>query len=152
VKTSAAGTPVWARRMGGSLSDYAYTVAFDRAGDVIVAGEFQGTVDFGCGPLSNPPGNSFNAFVVKYAGSSGSCLWSKGLGGAYRDTAYAVATDGANNVLVTGGFWGTVDFGGTSLTSHSSLNYDPDIFILKLDASGRTVWARGGFGAGAYDV
>jgi hypothetical protein len=60
--------------------------------------------------------------------------------------------DRSNNIVLTGHFWGTVDFGGVSLTSHFSLSYDPDIFVMKLDPRGGTLWAKGGFGSSSYDT
>ncbi len=44
-------------------------------------------------------------------------LWSQSFGGTQDEIGYAIAVDGADNVLVTGQFQGTVDFGGGPLTS-----------------------------------
>jgi len=59
--------------------------------------------------------------------------------GAEVKTSYMV-TDGTGAILVGGQFKGQVDFGGGPLTSPSNSSYDG--FLLKLDASGKYLWAK----------
>ena len=47
-----------------------------------------------------------------------------------------IATDGLDNIIVTGGFAGTSTFGNITLTSAG----DYDIFIAKYDADGNFLW------------
>src|SRR5262249_53737798 len=61
---------------------------------------------------------------------------------------FAMAIDKNGDVVVVGSSRGVVDFGGGPLTS-ATLD---DVFVVKLDASGKHVWSRlfgdvGGFGA-----
>jgi hypothetical protein len=63
-------------------------------------------------------------------------LWSKSFGNAGFDVATATAIDSAGNVVVTGYFQGTVDFGGGPLTTAG----EDDIFVAKLDSSGNHLW------------
>lgn len=58
-----------------------------------------------------------------------------------------MAIDAAGDVIVTGSFQGTCDFGGVQLTSASGY----DAFVLKLDAGGQTKWAKALGGVG-YDA
>ncbi len=48
-----------------------------------------------------------------------------------------VTTDGSSNVIITGTFFGTVDFGGGAF---SSLGYDA--FVAKYSASGTHIWSE----------
>ena len=49
--------------------------------------------------------------------------------------------DGSGNIVLTGHFWGTVDFGGGPLTA---LPFFEDIFIAKLDTDGKKyIWSQG---------
>jgi len=70
-------------------------------------------------------------FVAKLSGVDAAHTWSKGFGGTTQwNTAIglSVVVDPNGNVLVTGPFRDTVDFGGGPLTSAGEW----DIFLLKL--------------------
>lgn len=54
--------------------------------------------------------------------------------------------DGSGNRYISGTFEGTIDFGGTSLSSAGNR----DIFLIKQDANGALVWAHR-MGGGSYD-
>jgi hypothetical protein len=58
-------------------------------------------------------------------------LWSQRFGGTGDDSGRVVAVDGTGNVLVTGTFTGTVNFGGGDLTSAGGY----DIFVAKYDSA-----------------
>ena len=67
-------------------------------------------------------------------------------GGLEDESSNAVVLDDAANIYVSGGFAGTVDFGGEVLTSMSST----DMFVTKYDRAHRLLWAQqaGGNGTG----
>jgi Beta-propeller repeat len=126
-------------------------VAVDGNGNVVVAGYFGGTANFGGGSFTSSGGNDI--FVAKYA-SDGSYVWAKRFGGTGSDYGYGVAVDGSGNVVVTGNFTNTVDFGGGPLNASTS---GGDIFLAKYGPSGAYLWAKhfGGtstFGSIAYAV
>ena len=50
---TASGDHRWSRRFGGLLNENVWDIAVDDAGAVIAAGDFQGTVDLGCGPVTS---------------------------------------------------------------------------------------------------
>src|SRR5439155_9716426 len=130
---------MWSTPFGSTNVDYGYGVAVDSGGNVAVTGFFQGAVDFGGGPLACPARRS--SVVAKFAAADGAPLWSKRFGSTNDDIGYAVAVDGAGNLLVTGYFRGTVDFGGATLVS---MYGGIDVFVAKLaGADGTLVWARG---------
>src|SRR5678816_164169 len=69
--------------------------------------------------------------------------WAKQMGGRGADAAGAsIAVDADGNVYTTGGFSGTADFdpgpGTYNLTSAGTY----DMFISKLDSSGKFIWAK----------
>ena len=112
VAGSPGGTP-WARGFGGAASDVGYGVAVDASGNAVMTGRVESTVDFGGGVVCPPAA----VFVSKYS-PTGATVWSKCLGGVLGGgTGRAVAVDVSGNVLVTGKFSGTVDFGTGALTS-----------------------------------
>ncbi len=143
-KYRANGTHVWSRLIN-SGSQYGYGVAIDGSGNVYVAGEFQGSVDFGGGALvsANDATHAWpDIFILKYSGSDGSHLWSKRFGDLGSDRASAVAVDAAGNTVITGYFDGTVNFGGGPLTANSSMYGGHDIFVVKLGPGGTHVWSK----------
>ena len=77
-KYTAAGAPLWARRAGSTGGDMK-AVAVDGQGNVVVTGYFQGTVDFGAGPLTSAGG--YDIFVLKYS-AAGGLPWAKRFGGS----------------------------------------------------------------------
>jgi hypothetical protein len=137
------GHHLWSRRFTNSGADIAYALALDAAGNPVVTGSFNGRLDFGCGQHVTVGGH--DAFVAKLTGAAGACLWSRRFGGTDTDRGQAVAIDGAGDVVVTGFFTFTADFGTGPLTSTGG----NDAFVVKLaGASGASVWARRFGGAG----
>ncbi len=142
-KYDANGAHQWSVRLGGTSDDVAYAVAVDGSGSVFVTGGFRDTVDFGGGNLVSA--GSYDIFLAKF-NASGVHQWSKRFGDASEDLGRGVAVDGSGNVLVTGYFYGTANFGGGNLTSAGS----SDIFLAKYDASGVHQWSRR-FGGSSED-
>ena len=125
----------WAKRFGDTTEEYAHTVAVDSQGNIILVGEFSGSVSFG-GATFTALGTYPDAFVVKLS-PSGAHLWSKQFGGTGIELAYGVAVDASDDIVVVGGADST-NFGGGLLTSKGSV----DAFIVKLKGSdGSHIWS-----------
>ena len=72
-------------------------------------------------------------------------VWSKSFGAAGKSTrGFGIAVDASRNVLVTGSFTGTVNFGGANLAALGT-----DIVLAKYDAAGAHVWSKRFGGSGA---
>jgi len=111
----------YALALGGGNWDHGLAVAVDSAGNAVVAGRYEGTVDFDPGPgiTSLTSATNMDVFVAKYS-SSGSLVWAKGFGtGVSADLA--TANDGSIFVAYSSG------------SAHR---------VVKLNASGGTVWER----------
>jgi len=91
----------------------------DSSGNVTVTGEFQGTADFGKGPLTSA-GDS-DVFVASYD-AAGNARWAERFGAGGTDRGYSVAVDSWGNLAVIGQFSYTVDFGTGPLTSAGNLD------------------------------
>ncbi len=143
IKFSSSGAHLWSRSFGGASSDIGYGVAVDGSNNVVLTGSFMGTVDFGGGSQSSS--GSMDVFVVKYS-STGSFLWSRSAGGTSVDQGRSVAVDSSGNVVVTGQFYGTADFGGGSIAGGGGL----DIFVAKYGSSGAHQWSAA-FGGTSTD-
>lgn len=142
-KFDASGNLIWANSFGNSGFDYIYAIATDVSGNVYTTGSYLATTDF------DPSASVYNlvnvgnhdVFVSKL-NSSGSFVWAKSLSGSLDEAGYGISTDVAGNVLITGHFYGTVDFDPSSSTSNITSNGLSDVFIEKLDASGNLLWTK----------
>ncbi|MEO7157964.1 MAG: PKD domain-containing protein [Vicinamibacterales bacterium] len=136
------------KRLGGSSSDAGSAVTVDSAGNVVVVGTFSGTADFGGpGPLTSNAGST-DIFIAKYS-AAGAYLCARQVGGAGDDRVFSVKTDASGNIFITGSFQGTVDFGGSVLTSAAG---SVDAFVAKYSPTcGSVQWVRG-FGSSVDDV
>ena len=142
-KYDANGVHQWSRNFGGPASGSA--LAVDGSGNVVLTGGFEGTVNFGGGNIVSA--GSTDIFLAKYTGN-GVHLWSRPRGGSDFDLARGVAVDGAGNVLLTGEFRGTANFGETDLVSAG----ESDIFVAKYGGSSGANTYRQRFGGAGYDA
>tara|TARA_B100000508_G_scaffold92582_1_gene72274 strand:+ start:10855 stop:13362 length:2508 start_codon:yes stop_codon:yes gene_type:complete len=135
----------WAKSTQGNRYSLGKSIATDKSGNVCIAGQFRGTVDFdpGTGVFSLSANSVWDVFVQKLD-DQGNFIWAKSFGGYQNDQAYGIATDALNNVFVTGRFSDTVDFdpGAGVHNLHSNGNASYDCFIVKLDSNGLFQWAR----------
>ncbi|HEY3169506.1 MAG TPA: hypothetical protein VGK08_00755 [Thermoanaerobaculia bacterium] len=132
------GTQIWARRMSGNNSfdnALANSIAVDGQGNVVVAGSFERSVDFGGGNLTSAGGD--DVFVAKFS-SSGAYLWARRFGGSSDDFCESVTVDGAGDIVLAGYFNGSADFGSGLLTSAGGT----DIFLAKYSSAGSPLWSR----------
>jgi hypothetical protein len=136
-KLDPAGNQIWAHHYGDGTSQTSKTIASDGAGNVYVAGGYQGTMNFGGGNL--PPSNGLGNMFLAKLDASGNYLWAKGMGDfANPQLAYGVASDAAGNVVVVGSGQGSIDFGGGPLTTAG----DMDVLLAAYTPSGALRWAR----------
>ena len=154
VKTDANGDSLWACTYGGALGEHGKCVRQTTDGGYIVAGMTQ---SFGAGS---------DDFYLLKTDSSGDTLWTHTYGGSDADIGFSVQQTSDGGYIITGY---TYSFG-------AGRN---DVYLLKTDANGDTLWTRtyggsewddgrsvqqtsdGGyvvagftnsFGAGSYDV
>jgi len=143
-KFDAAGSHRWSDGFGGTTgSSEGFGITTDGDGNVLVTGSATGTVNFGGGSLDGS--SQRDIFVAKFA-STGSHLWSQRFGD-FDAAGFGIATDAAGNVLVTGYFAGTVNFGGGPLTSAIHISgavgtSSSDIFVVKFAPEGSHVWSK----------
>ena len=151
VKYDSSGTPLWTRRLGGTLNDLAYSVSTDSSGNIVVAGVYRSNplniFAANGSTVSSTLANSGNddSFVVKYD-PSGTLLWARRLGGTSGDIAYSVSTDSSGNVIVTGNNGSNplniFAADGTTVSFTLARVGGFDCFIVKYDSSGTPLWAR----------
>ena len=151
-KLDTSGNFLWARQLGGTLSDSGFSTTTDASGNVLTTGYFQGTADFdpGAGVFNLTSAGSQDIFICKLD-ASGNFLWASRAGDSAMDQGLSIATDALGNVFTTGYFEGTADFDPGAGTFNLTSTGGSDIFISKLDASGNFLWAGHTGGSGNDD-
>lgn len=137
LKLKASGDFVWAKQLGGKLTERVNAMHVDPAGNVYVTGEFQKTADL-------DPGNAvflvntfkyehlYDEFALKL-NASGNFQWAKKFGGDLEEDANTIYSDASGSVYIAGHFEGTVNFdsiSGNIINLVSTGN--KDAFICKL--------------------
>ncbi|MCD6532132.1 hypothetical protein J7K99_06795 [bacterium] len=130
VRTDSVGDTLWTRTYGGTLSDVAYALALTADGGSIVAGA---TYSFGAG--------EDDVYVLKFD-PAGDTLWARVYGGPENDAGYAVAQTSDGGYIIAG-----------TTSSFGAGGYD--VYLLRLNPDGDTLWTRTYGGAnddGAHSV
>jgi hypothetical protein len=115
VKTNASGRTLWARTYGGASDDGGYSVQQTTDRGYIIAGY---TYSFG---------NGIQVYLVK-TNASGDTLWTRTYGGAGDDYGRSVKQTSDGGYIVAGEY----DYGGTN----------PQVYLVKTNASGNTLWTK----------
>ncbi len=125
-KFDASGNHQWSNSFGGTIFEYARSVAVDGSGNAYLVGEFASSgLDFGGGGLSNA--GSRDIFVANFD-DSGSHQWSDSFGGADNDYARSVAVGGSGHAYVVGEFdSASIDFAGSTVSNSGQF----DGFLLR---------------------
>ncbi|MBA3456881.1 MAG: hypothetical protein H0T42_27575 [Deltaproteobacteria bacterium] len=116
-------------------------LAVDDNGNVVACGEFQGTIDFGTGPVTSS-GNT-DGFVLGIQ-PSGTTRWLRTIGSAGEELVMGCATE-PGAVVVTGAFQGTLMTGVANLTSAGGT----DLYRIRYDLIGSPLSGTRHGGAGA---
>jgi hypothetical protein len=116
IKTNASGDTLWTKTYGGASDDIGRSVRQTSDGGYIVAGY---TESFG---------NDEQVYLIK-TNAFGNTLWTRTYGGASADRAFSVQQTSDGGYAVAGY---TASFG------HGGV----DIYLIKTNASGDTLWTR----------
>jgi len=117
LKTDSSGDTLWTRTYGGSDSDWGFSVQQTSDGGYIIAGY---TYSFGAGER--------DVYLLK-TDSSGDTLWTRTYGGSREDRGYSVQQTSDGRYIIAGY---TQSFG----------EINGDVYLLKTDSSGDTLWTR----------
>lgn len=143
-KLTSAGTSVWTKSFGDASAQRAYSMDVDTAGNIAISGMFQGSINFGGSTFTSAGLN--DTFVAKF-NSAGTHLWSKATGDAMDQAGYTVALDAAGNTYTAGYFFGSINWGPTAATLHTSQG-GSDAYLAKFDSAGNLAWSKAFGGPG----
>ena len=131
------GTPTWAHSYGDGKDQSARGVAVDAQGNVVVVGQFVGSVNFGGGTFTSVGPNFDDAFIVKL-GPQGNHLWSKKFGDINSQVPHGVAVSAAGDIAMVGDFQTNMTFDAIAINSTG----DTDAFVAVFDSAGNAKWAK----------
>jgi hypothetical protein len=117
IKTNASGDTLWTRTYGGTNTDEGHSVQQTSDGGYIIVGR---TGSFGAG--------GWDVYLIKTDGSGGT-LWTRTYGGTNHDEGNSVRQTSDSGYVIAGI---TKSFGVGSY----------DVYLIKTNASGDTLWTR----------
>lgn len=136
------GNHAWSRQFGDGNAQDGLAVALDASGNPFVAGSFNGSVNLGGGVLTSA---GLTDVYLARLDTAGNHVWSVRFGSTGADVGSGLAVDGSRDVVLTGSFQGSVDFGGGTLTASGG----NDVFVARRSATGVHVSSvRAGDGVG----
>jgi hypothetical protein len=141
----ATGATIWTRsipaREGGMAVDPA-------SNDLVIAGQYDGTYDFGLGPSPDGQAGAPDYYVARLANATGNATWTQfanvnqGVAGTIDARGTRVAFDSNGHIVVGGNFLqaggATIDFGAGDFFSYAS----KDQFIASYTIDGAFRWAK----------
>jgi hypothetical protein len=121
------GTCIWSKDFGEGDDQRVGDVKIDDAGNVILAGHYQGNLKFGGGDTLTGHGSYWRGYLAKL-GTEGEYIWARSLGdNSSHQYTRSVAIDTTGNVYATGDFGSSIDMGLGQVNSAGS----QDTFFAK---------------------
>jgi hypothetical protein len=156
VKYNTSGIVQWVARVSSGQTDIVYGVAVDAtSGQIYITGQSGNgqtltafNADTTAFATTLPSLGNTDVFLVAYS-SSGVVQWVARMGSASADIGYAVATDSAGNIYVTGLSFSTFQAyssNGTGFTPTLPAGTGSDVFLVKYNSSGIVQWNARIFG------
>jgi hypothetical protein len=135
-KFSPTGTLVYSTYLGGDISDVAWFIAVDAAGNAYVTGETSSSNFPLNGPVQNTLNGAINAFVTKLNAGGTGLLSSTYLGGNATDYGFGIAVDSAARAYVAG-YTTSTDFPTLNpFQATPALTSTGAAFVTKLQSAG----------------
>ena len=154
-KINADGSYAWSRTLGGNYFDRGSSLVTDNAGNVYLAGNFSGAVDFNPGGTADVHTSANNGFeydnFVTRINADGSYGWTRVLGGYFYIYGRTIDVDSKGNVYVAGAFSIPQDFALEGTGDIRTPVGGDDIFLSKLNADGSYAWTYT-MGSTGYDM
>ena len=129
----------WLISGGGQKSDKATTIVVDDDGYSYVTGYYNEQAQFGSFDTGFSFTSSKEVFVAKID-PMGNYVWVTNGLNYYDDRGLGLCLDPFGNVYVTGTCWGGLTYG--SMTLYNSSSFTDQIFVVKLDTDGNTIWIK----------
>ena len=140
-KFDAQGAFQWVQQAGGPGTDTLQEGAVDAAGNLYVAGFFDGTATFGSTPVTSAGG--FDGYLARYT-PAGQLAWVQTSRGPGFDAWYGLRLDAGGNPCVAGCFTGRAQVGTFALTGAGIR----DVAVAAYTPQGQVRWVQQAGGSG----
>jgi hypothetical protein len=146
-KLNATGNLIWARALGGSITETLGDLEVDRNNRLYITGSFRSTVDFdvnsGVQNRTANAGFTNDNFIVKWDTAS-NFMWVHTFGSTGAESSKSMSITPSNELINVGNFSSTVDFNPDSIAvfNLTAAGFNA-MYVLKLDSNGSFVWAKG---------
>lgn len=154
-KFSPAGTPLWARSVGGDGNDYGFGITVASTDKVYITGVFNSlNMGVGASTISNPyalvvsGADTPIAYIAKFDATTGNPLWAQQAGetdGTRGAFGVGLAHDNAGNVYMTGGYGNpSITFGSTTVTrAHPAMVTNrTSLYLVQYSPSDVVTWSK----------
>jgi|GEM_PF-2831703 len=150
IKLDANGDFQWVYTNGSAQDEFAQKVAVSSNGVVHLIGYFRNTIDFdpGAAVANRTAVGGADIFMLKLS-STGAYTSVYQAGGTADEVPLDIALDAANNVYITGGFQGTVDFDADAAVANLTSAGSNDFFVVRINDNNSFSWVRQIGGAGS---
>jgi hypothetical protein len=151
VKLDSSGNCIWVKTFGSNFDDDGVAIEISETGYIYILGNFQDSITIGNFTLvdSSSQYNLGKTYIAKLD-TSGNFIWAKSLLSSMSNNCMLMNTslyvDEMDNIFFTGRFAGILNLGDVSLIS----NGDYDIYMIKMDANGEIIFAKG-YGNSGHD-
>ncbi len=127
---------VWKKQVGGTMNDSISAMARMPDNGVVIAGQFQGTINLGGAQLNSLGFDDI--FVARYD-AAGNHVWSNRYGTNMQNSVADIAVGPNGDIVIVGDLGTSMAFGsGPTITVQGGV----DSYIVKLDQNGSHVWTR----------
>lgn len=138
------GNYQWSHAIGGVSDEEGKSVAIDNSNNILVAGYFNGSVDF------DPSASSYykaatggrDAYIVKFD-KDGAFKWAQSFGGGGYEGVQTILADSSNQIISVGFFTSITDFDNSPTSVYLDPGSSASIFIQKIDSNGNFLWVKG---------
>jgi gliding motility-associated-like protein len=139
VKYDGSGNLIWAKSIGGQLSDFVSGICATDAGDIYITGTFfSSSITIGSSTIFN---SGTTAIFIARFNSAGSPAWAAASSGQLNFRPTAIASDKDDDIYITGSIADDkISFCGT--TVYNAYWPNTSAYLIKLDKSSNCRWTK----------
>lgn len=121
------GNFIWVNQASGPSNEYPTSISYNSSNGLSICGTTTG--DFIVGNLNYSGNGTEDIFAVNYS-TGGNLLNVLHTGGIGEERIYDIYLDDNNSAYIVGSFWGSMEIGGTTFNTISTLT---DLYVAKID-------------------